>query len=170
MWFFTCIFRGIIRFSLTSALLAAFLLLGGCTAESAETDVPEYSVRYDPERDPFADGREAIRLAAASNRRILIEVGGDWCGWCRELHRLQQRDDIRRQLRQQFVVLKVNYSDDNRNAGFLSSFPEVQGFPKLYVSEKDGTILHVQDPAAFVVDGHYSHERYLEFLRRWSNA
>ncbi len=152
-------------------LLLSLLAVQGCSSEAHEVDLPNYSVDYDPSRDPFADGRAAIALASASDRRILIEVGGNWCPWCRALAGLPVNDtDIRQQLHKNFVVLKVNYSDENDNAAFLSTLPENQGYPHLYISEQDGTVIHSQDTAELLDDGRYSKEKYLRFLERWKKS
>jgi thioredoxin-related protein len=152
-------------------LLLAVLLAAGCVDDIPEQRFPDYSVRYDPDRDPFADGRQAIKLATASQRRILIEVGGNWCGWCRALQRMQKHHrDIQQQLHDSFVLLKVNVSDENKNEAFLSAFPKLQGYPQLYISDGDGKVLHAQDASEFVVDGRYSHQLYLDFLNRWKDT
>lgn len=160
-------FNAIIR----HASLLTLILITSCSSESSNFNLPEYSLRFDPGRDPFADSRAAIKLAASSNRRIIIEVGGDWCRWCRAMQRIQKENaDIRRQINEHFVVLKVNYSDDNENEAFISSLPESWGFPKLYVSDNDGTILHVQDTSKFVLDDQYSLQRIREFLNKWKKT
>ena len=103
----------------------AGLVLWGAQAETSHAqELPAYSLGYDPARDPFADGREALRLARETGRMVLIEVGGDWCSWCHVLDRfLNQHAAISTTLHQRFVVLKVNVDDSNDNAGFLSAFP-----------------------------------------------
>lgn len=153
---------------LLGALLLTLLANTACSSEAKQIELPEYSTGYDPKRDPFADGRAAIELATATNRRILIEVGGDWCRWCRALAQFKDNDSaIKQQLDKNFVVLKVNFSDENPNEAFLSTFPENQGYPHIYVSDKDGTVLHSQDTAEFLVQGNYSRQRFGDFLDKW---
>jgi thiol:disulfide interchange protein len=67
--------------------VVALLLWGVQSETSRAQELPAYSLGYDPARDPFADGREALRLARQTGRMVLIEVGGDWCSWCRVLDR-----------------------------------------------------------------------------------
>ena len=62
---------------------------------SAQSTLPAYSLDYDPVRDPFADGRAALKLAQDTNRRVLIEVGGDWCRWCHVLNKFLEEEDKR---------------------------------------------------------------------------
>lgn len=149
--------------------LAGLVLWNGQLVASQAQDLPAYSLGYDPERDPFSDGREALQLARETGRMVLIEVGGDWCSWCHVLDRfLNQNPAIRKKLHETFVVLKVNVDETNDNAEFLDAFPPTQGYPHMYVTANDGSIIHSQDTANFLHDGKYSEQRFLDFLDRWS--
>ena len=131
--------------------------------------LPEYSLKYDPARDPFKDGHSAIQLAKATQRRILIEVGGDWCKWCHLMDRFfDDNPDIKTTMHQTFVMLKINVSDANANKQFLSSFPKPPGYPHMYVSDTDGSVLLSKDTADFLVDGKYSKQKFIEFSRHWA--
>ena len=99
---------------------------------------------------------------------MLIEVGGDWCSWCHVLDRfLKEHPAIRTRLHERFVVLKVNVDDSNDNAEFLSAFPPALGYPHLYITSNDGSIVHTQDTAEFLHNGKYSQQLVLDFLDRW---
>jgi thiol:disulfide interchange protein len=153
-------------------LLVMLSLLSAVTAsahaDSSLDDPPEYSVVYDPTRDPFADGSAALELARATGRRVLIEVGGDWCSWCHVLSKfLDENPGVRKRMYEVFVVLKVNFSDENPNSDFLQRFPEPIGYPHLYVADNDGAVLHSQTTAAFLQDGGYSAERWMKFFDQW---
>ncbi|MEE8428858.1 MAG: thioredoxin family protein [Gammaproteobacteria bacterium] len=146
-------------------------LISGITQiQAAETRVlPPYSQGYDPARDPFSDGRAALQLAGETGRRVLIEVGGNWCSWCHVLERfLDQHPSVRTKLHETFVLLKVNVDDENDNSEFLSAFPKAMGYPHMYITENDGSIVHSQDTAEFLHDGKYSEPQFLAFLARWS--
>jgi len=133
-----------------------------------KTTYPPYSIYYDPARDPFVDGRAAVALAKKTQRRILIEVGGDWCKWCHLLDAFIKNDkQIKQALHQTFVVLKVNVSDENSNEKFLSAFPKTLGYPHMYVADMNGNVIHSQDTGEFLVNLKYSKQKFLEFLKRW---
>ncbi len=130
--------------------------------------LPPWSLGYDPARDPAADGREAIALAKASDRYVLIELGGDWCVWCRKLDRfLEANPDLRARLHRQFVLLKVNVSEENDNADFLAGLPRFAGYPHAFVADGEGRIRQSQDPSEWLEDGRYSRTRFRAFLDRW---
>ncbi|MEN8205505.1 MAG: thioredoxin family protein [Pseudomonadota bacterium] len=140
-------------------------------AHAAQTPaLPDYSRGYDPTRDPFADGEAALELARNTNRKVLIEVGGEWCSWCHVLDRfLNEHAQLRSRLHETFVLLKVSVDATNDNAEFLSVFPRTQGYPHMYITDTGGTILFSQDTAVFLQDGRYSEQRFQAFLDRWSN-
>lgn len=153
-----------IIFSLSLAALMSF-----SQAALAVNALPEYSTSYDPGRDPFKDGAAAIKLAKQSNRRILIEVGGEWCSWCHILDGfLDKNPDIYNRLHETFVMLKVNVSDANDNSQFLKAFPKVLGYPHMYITENNGDILWSKDTADFLVDGQHSRQQFTDFLNRWT--
>lgn len=132
--------------------------------------LPVYSRVYDPIRDPAADGRAAIALAKQSNRKVLIEVGGDWCSWCHVLDRfIKANPEVNKRLYETFVVLKVNVSEENRNADFMAALPPTMGYPHMYVADTSGAILHSQDTGEFLVRGGYSVIPFMAFLDRWQN-
>lgn len=147
----------------------AFVLLAGAMPAVAASGLqPPYSRGYDPARDPFIDGRDALALARQTNRRVLIELGGDWCRWCQALEHFLTRDTrLNEQLHRDFVVLKVNVSEENDNAEFLAGLPPNLGYPHIYVSDADGRIIHSQDTADFLRNGRYDEQRILAFLERW---
>ena len=136
-----------------------------------ESRLPAYSRVYDPGRDSFADSHAALDLASRTGKRLLMELGGDWCTYCLQLDRfINSRPQLRQLLQENFVILKVNVSDENLNEEFLSGLPETDGYPHFYISENDGTIIHSQDTARFMQDGDYSEQRILNFLRAWSKT
>jgi len=156
-------------------IFASIVLLSGSVhAEPIQTNsyltkaYPLYSTQYDPRRDPFVDGKAAVELATKTQRRILIEVGGDWCKWCHVLDKFIKSDSqIEQTLHKTFVVLKVNVSDENSNEKFLSGFPKTLGYPHMYVTESDGRVVHSQDTGEFLVKLRYSKQKFMAFLDKW---
>ncbi|TNF92208.1 MAG: DUF255 domain-containing protein [Gammaproteobacteria bacterium] len=150
------------------SLLICCLLLSLQIQATEQYDLPAYSTGYDANRNPNADGRAALKLAKETNRRVLIEVGGDWCSWCHILDRfIRDHPTVQSRLHETFVVLKVNVSDANDNASFMASLPPTLGYPHMYVADMDGSILHSQDTAEFIQNKRYSEQLILAFLDRW---
>jgi thiol:disulfide interchange protein len=160
--------------ALMSPFFVFFLLLLFATvnvqASQLSGYLPVYSRFYDASRNPNADGRHALKLAKETNRKVLIEVGGDWCSWCFVLDRfIKEHPEVESRLHQTFVVLKVNISDENDNVDFMAAFPPAQGYPHMYVSDSNGNILSSQDTADFRENQKYSESRFMAFFDRWKN-
>jgi len=124
---------------------------------------------YDPAADPAADLAAAIAEAGASGRRILLEVGGNWCIWCHRLEAfVEGHERVHAVWTDGFVTVKVNYSPEVENRGFLSQYPEVPGYPHLFVLDSDGTFLHSQGTGVLEDGEGYSEEAILAFLEQWA--
>jgi thiol:disulfide interchange protein len=133
---------------------------------------PVYTVKdYDPKADPQADLQKTIERAKAQNKRILVQVGGDWCGWCKLMSKyFHENEKVASALAKDYLIMKVNFSDANKNQKFLSQFPPAQGYPHIYVLEKDGKFLHSQGTSALEEGKGYSEKAMLEFLAKWAPA
>lgn len=109
-----------------------------------------WAEKFDPARDPAADLTEALAEAKASGKRVLIDVGGEWCIWCKLLDgTFASNADLAAQRDAAFVTLKVHYDKKvNQNTAFLSHYPAVAGYPHLFVLDADGKLLHSQDTGA----------------------
>src|SRR5205085_1417883 len=111
----------------------------------------------------------AVAEAKRTHRRILLEVGGDWCIWC---HRLEEffeaHSDLTAGRDAAFVTVKVNFSDESKNEAFLSKYPTIPGYPHIFVLESDGTLLHSQDTGELEAGKSYDHSKLMAFLERWA--
>jgi thiol:disulfide interchange protein len=127
------------------------------------------SAGYDPKRDPAADVKAAVHMAQGSGRRILLDVGGEWCVWCHVFEDLVTREkEVGTRLRDGFVVVKVNWSPENENTRFLSAYPPIPAYPHFFVLESNGTYLWSQPGADLVKGTGYDRTKVLAFLRKWS--
>lgn len=137
---------------------------------SVTDELPEYSQVYDDQRDPFKDANAALTLAKATNRNVLIEVGGNWCSWCHKMDAfLLKNPSVYQALHSKYVVLKISVSDSNENEAFMKSLPPVLGYPHMYVSTANGKMLLSKDTAELQDSDGYSKEYWLTFLNQWQS-
>lgn len=124
---------------------------------------------YDPNRNGASDLAAAQSEARRSNRNVLIEVGGQWCIWCHFLDKFFETHEEIKDLRDQYyVTVPINYSKENKNKKLLSRFPEVAGFPHLYVLDGDGKLIQSQDTSELEQGEGYNPEKMKEFLLKWA--
>ena len=137
-------------------------------APDSATSTEATSTGYDPTADPFVDLQQAVSEATGSGRRILLEVGGEWCIWCHYWEDFLAGDAaVSQPLTRAFVVLKVNYSPENENSEFLSQYPHIPGYPHFFVLDTDGRFLHSQGTAVLEQGRSYEPKKVLEFIRQW---
>src|SRR6187551_3363710 len=101
------------------AVIAVFVACSGLsgplhaqaqTASPLPATLPSTDAKYDPARDAAADIRLALAEAKKSNRRVILDVGGEWCGWCHTLDRyFVEQKDLRELRDKHYVWLKVNW-------------------------------------------------------------
>ena len=105
---------------------------------------------FDPTRDAAADLVAAEHQATAEHKLILLDVGGNWCGWCMLFDRISHSDQkLRDVLEKKYVVVHINMSKENENAAFLSNYPKVSGYPHFFVLSADGKLIVSQDTSIF---------------------
>lgn len=124
--------------------------------------------RFDPARDAAADVASAVTIAKAQGKRVLVDVGGEWCSWCRQMDAFFDANADARKLRDDnYVWVKVNWSPQSRNEALLSRWPRIQGYPHLFVLDGAGRLLHSQNTGLFEdAEGvRYEKSKILAFLR-----
>ena len=124
---------------------------------------------FDERRDAANDIQLAVVEAKRSGRRVLLDVGGEWCIWCHRLDTLFMKNpDLSDFLNHNFVVVKVNYSKENKNEEVLAQYPKIPGYPHLFVLNGNGELLHSQDTSELEEGKGHSREKVFAFLKRWS--
>ena len=106
----------------------------------------ELPAEFDPQRDAAKDVRTAAAMAKTQGKRVMVDVGGEWCKWCHFLDKfIASEPEVKAALDKNFVWVKVNWSPDNKNVALLSQWPKIKGYPHLFVLDDDGKLLHSQD-------------------------
>lgn len=146
---------------------------GNTPAAADIAAIAALNAQFDPARDPVADLATAKVEAQRGGKRIILDVGGEWCPWCHLMDGFIEGDAEIRSFRDaNYVWMKVNYSEENENAAFLSQFPAVKGYPHLFVLDADGTLLHSQFTGELEADKGqkkgYDRGRFFAFLKQWA--
>jgi thioredoxin-related protein len=123
--------------------------------------------KFDPERDAAADVRQAVTLAQGQGKMVLVDVGGEWCTWCHIFDRfVASRPEVRKALQEHYILVKVNYSPQNRNEQLLSRWPKAKGYPHFYVLDGAGMVVASQPSGEIESGKDYDEAKVLAFLRR----
>lgn len=128
---------------------------------------------YNPEADAKNEIENAVKIAKKENKHVFIQVGGNWCGWCKLFHELVTTDeDISKYIEENYELIHLNYSKENSNLDVLETldFPQRFGFPVFVILDKNGERIHTQNSAYLEEGRGHSPQKVLEFLKHWSPA
>ncbi len=123
---------------------------------------------YGEDRNVEDDLKMTIARASVEKKRILLQVGGDWCGWCKLLTAFVEKNEpVRTFLDRNYLLMKVTYTQKQPNEAFLSEYPKIKGYPHLFVLDADGKLLYSQDTSPLEEGNGYNLDRVLAFLEEW---
>jgi thioredoxin 1 len=127
---------------------------------------------YDESADASSLVRAAVERADREDKRVLLEFGANWCGWCRELDRVFRNNPaLARRLARDYVVVPVDVGRFDRNLALAGRYGvrnlDDTGIPILVVLDCRGDVVAVGDAGDFesaTGDG-YAAASVLRFLR-----
>ena len=127
---------------------------------------------YNPATDAEKDIAAAVAKAKAEHKYVLIQGGGNWCGWCYEFVRFSKADpQIDSVINSAFVWYHLNFSKENKNLKILAhyGYPQRFGFPAFIILNENGERLHTQN-SEYLEDGKKSYDKnkVKGFLQMWS--
>jgi thioredoxin-related protein len=125
---------------------------------------------YNPYADAAKDVAQLLPKAKAEHKRILLQVGGNWCVMCYRLNALIKMDTVLKKLvDENYIVYHLNYSTKNKNLMYLKTIgsPQRFGFPVLVVLDSDGKRLYTQESGALQKGNGYSVDKVKVFLEQW---
>lgn len=153
--------------ALAALLLAAAVPLAA-TPQTQEAAKKERE-KFDPKRDAAKDIANAVKKATKEDKRIMLDVGGEWCPWCHKLDEFfMTNKEAAKILKENYVVVKVNFSEENKNEAVLSKYPKIDGYPHLFVLDKKGKLLHSQNTGDLETGDHHDPDKVIPFLKKWA--
>ncbi len=128
---------------------------------------------YGEKADAKADIAAALTRAGKENRRVLIQWGGNWCGWCRLLHKLFKEDRaIAKVLLYEYDVVMVDIGKFDKNMDVADQYQAgAEGFkkpgggvPYLTVLDAAGSVVINQEPGSLESGQGHDPKKVLDFL------
>lgn len=148
-----------------------YLLMLICTASLCRAQEAKKFNLYNPKENADSALNKAIAEAQNTGKYVLVQIGGNWCGWCARFHDFTTKDaQIDSLIKSSFVVYHLNYSPENKNKDLLSDlgFPQRFGFPVFCILDGNGMRLHTQNSAYLEEGEGYSKKKVMEFLAAWT--
>ena len=146
--------------------LATVLALGAGPARPSNREIYP-----DPSR-ASTDLAAALKTAAGTHKRVLLDFGGNWCGDCQVLDLYFHDAKNLPILEANFVLVHVNigYKDANLDLAHRYKVPVEQGVPALAVLSDRGALLFSQETGQFKSMRKMESSSVTEFLVQWRPA
>jgi len=141
-------------------------------AAVALTAGPAFSASRDIYPDPAqakTDLASALKTAAATHKRVIVDFGGNWCGDCQVLDIYFHNPQNRPILESNYVLVHVNvgHYDANLDLAQRYGIPLEKGVPALVVLSDTGKVLLSQKSGEFEKMRHMEANSVTRFLVQW---
>lgn len=155
----------------------------GAQPASKPAAKPAHTPIYDEAADARAVIAAAVAAAKKENRRVLIQWGANWCGWCTILHDTLKKDrGLAHEIQYEYDLVHVDVGQFDRNmdlAALYGAELKGNGIPYLTVLDGGGKVLANQPTGPLerpvtpptepggTIDAGYQLDKVGEFLKKF---
>jgi len=161
------------------ALSVSALLALSTGAAFAAPPVPPPQIgdtQSTPVKAPYPDAalahkqvEEAFKTAAKTHRKVLIDMGGNWCPDCRILAGIFQVPAVDTWINSQFVVVPVNVGRVDTNLDIAEKYGvKIKAVPTVLVITADGKLLDRDGADALGNARAMSQQSVLDLIGQWN--
>jgi thioredoxin 1 len=137
----------------------------------AITALPAYAVPdiYPPSSQASADIAAALKSAAATHKRVILDFGGNWCTDCHVLDSYFHDAANRPLLEANYILVHINVEHMDANVGIAARYkiPLNKGVPAVAVLDDGGKLLHSQKNGEFEAMRGMQSSAVTDFLMSW---
>ena len=157
-------------------MAAAFLWLksGSVAPRLAVQDLARVPITIDAPYDEAAhadtDVDAAFARARTSGKRVLIDLGGNWCADCKILANVMAMPDLKPWLEAHYEMVMVDVGRFDRNLQVPARFGITQrlaGVPTILIATPDGKLVNDGDPFTLANATAMSPQAIADWLAQW---
>ncbi len=128
---------------------------------------------YDETANANAAVDAAFARAKKNGKRVLIDLGGNWCGDCIVLANLMQLPELKKFLAAHFEIVSVDVGRYTKNLDIPARFGVVDrlksgGVPAIIVTEANGAFVNKNDISALEDGRHMTPQAIADWLAQWA--
>jgi hypothetical protein len=147
-------------------LTSALLISGVWTVVAGEQAAPKREPIYKEDGKGLERVELALVAAKRENKRVLLTIGGNWCGWCYKLHDLFQKDKaIQTLLRDEYELVLIDSRADKLVIDKWEIKPN--GYPYLAVLDLTGRKVVEQETGSLEIGDRHDPNKVKTFLEKW---
>jgi thiol:disulfide interchange protein len=139
-------------------------------ASLSDLSVPDRP--YDESANADAAVDAAFAKAKAEHKRVMLDLGGNWCGDCRVLAGLMDLPEMRRFLDAHYVVVSVDVGRFKKNLQVPARFgitKRLVGVPSVLVATPDGRLVNRGDIFALADARSMTPQAIADWLAQWAS-
>lgn len=130
-----------------------------------------------PKRAPIyieeENGKElieaALKKAKRDHKHVLVEWGGNWCGWCYKLHDVFHKDEtVQPIVFEEFELVLIDCRPNEKLMKEFGGAERQYSFPHLTILDADGKVLTNQETGSLEEGDHHDPELVSKFLLKWA--
>ena len=153
------------------AALPAFAAMAPQLGAMSLADISVPDRPFDESADANAAVANAFAKAKTEHKRVLIDLGGNWCADCRILAGVMQLPEMQRFLASHYVVVPVDVGRFNRNLQIPARFgitERLEGVPSVLIATPDGTLVDRGHIAALADARSMTPQAIADWLAQWA--
>ncbi len=169
----------LLKLSAAAAFLLASLLPSVAVAATAPrvhiptlAELPIEEMRpYDETANADAAVNAAFARAKKSHRRVLIDLGGNWCGDCIILDNIMQLPEVRRFVDAHYETVSVDVGRFDRNLQIPARFgitKRLEGVPSVLIATPEGRLVNEGHTAALADARTMTPQAIADWIAQWA--
>ena len=169
--------RGFFRAVVTAA--AAFLSAASASAATAPrvhiatmAALPVVEMHpYDESANADLAVDSAFARARKSHKRVLIDLGGNWCGDCIVFANIMRLPEVKAFVARHYEVAMVDVGRFNKNLQIPARFgitSRLEGVPSVLIATPDGKLVDKGHTAALADARHMTPQAIADWLAMWA--
>jgi thiol-disulfide isomerase/thioredoxin len=126
---------------------------------------------YDENADANAEVNAAFARARAEHKRVLIDLGGNWCADCRILAAVMALPEMRAFLDAHYIMVDVDVGRFDRNLQIPARFgirQRLEGVPSVLIADPDGTLIDRRHISALADARSMTPQALADWLAEWA--
>ena len=163
-------------FVLGSVLLAAQIVSAAVAPPKVRVqslaDLPVVVMKpYDESANADATVNAAFVRAKKDGKRVLIDLGGNWCTDCIVLANVLELPEVKSFVDAHFEFVEVDVGRFDRNLQIQKRFgfdKKLEGLPSLLIAEPDGTLVNKGHVSALADDRTMTPQGIANWLAQWA--
>lgn len=176
------VLRDLCAFVLNPGIATALLLASSLGTQAvaatpkvriaALSDLPIEEMRpYDESANTDAAVAAAFARAKKSHKRVLIDLGGNWCGDCIILDNVMKLPEVKRFVDAHYETVSVDVGHFNKNLQIPARFgitKRLEGVPSVLIATSEGKLVNAGHTAALADARSMTPQAIVDWIAQWA--